>query len=214
MRNYDDIKAEIRAEFEDEIPNIDERDIRGALPLVLSREDCRKLIEYFSGEDEKSIRNRLIIKTLYYTGMRIGELAELKKADINFNEGIIFIRSGKNDKDRYVCIDPETLHELQIWAEKMDLTTSLFGISDRQCRRVVEKAGSETGIADKYEGLNRVFSAHSLRHAFATHSIENGMNIFTLKKLLGHEYLDTTEIYVHTSMKFDQAEYIKSRGKQ
>jgi site-specific recombinase XerD len=206
------IQAEIIQEFKDEIPNISERNIKGILPRVLTREECKKLIEFYSGNKEKDIRNRLIIQTLYYTGMRINELANLKKADINFDEEIIFIRSGKGDKDRYVCLDSSTLSELSEMAQKMPLTANIFPITDRQIRRVVEEAGEKTGISEIFDATDRKFSAHSLRHAFATHSLENGMNIFTLKKLMGHEYLDTTEIYINTSMAFDKVEYFKSRG--
>ena len=75
---------------------------------------------------------------------------------------------------------------MKILKEKLkdlQLSDNIFKISIRQLRRIVEKAGTITGISEKYEAMNRVFSAHSLRHAFATHCYENGMRIFTLKKL-------------------------------
>jgi integrase/recombinase XerD len=206
------ILAEIRTEFEDEIQNIDEKNLKGVLPRVLTREECHKLINYYSGEKGKDIRNRLIIKVLYYSGIRISESAELIKADVNFNDGIVFIRSGKGDKDRYVCLDSSTLKELSLFSKNIPLTAKIFNITDRQIRRIVDEVGQKTGISETFDAIGRRFSPHSLRHAFATHCIENGMNVFTLKKLLGHEYLDTTEIYVNTSMKFVMDEYLKGWG--
>ena len=81
----------------------------------------------------------------------------------------------------------------------------MIGISVRQIRRIVEEAGEITGISQKYAAMDRVFSSHSLRHAFATHCYENGMRTLTLKKLMGHEYLATTEIYLYTSMQVDSS---------
>jgi integrase len=96
---------------------------------------------------------------------------------------------------------------LRQWQEGKSLSESIFGLTLRQLRRIVEKAGEIVGIPQKYKGMDRVFSPHSLRHAFATHSYENGMRTLTLKKLLGHEFLGTTEIYIFTAMKYDVAEY-------
>ena len=91
----------------------------------------------------------------------------------------IFIREGKGGKDRYVCADPETFEMLKAWQEEGNKSPydSVPGVKVRQIRRIVEKAGDMTGVSQKYDAMDRVFSAHSFRHAFATHLYENGMSI-------------------------------------
>ncbi|MHC9539346.1 MAG: tyrosine-type recombinase/integrase [Vulcanimicrobiota bacterium] len=124
-----------------------------------------------------------------------------------YSERTIFIRSGKEDKDRYVCADPKTFEMLKIWQGDKGPDALIFEISDRQVQRIVDKYGEMTGISQKYEAMGRSFSPHSFRHAFATHCAENGMDLFTLKKLMGHAFLETTELYVATSMEKAKREY-------
>lgn len=198
-------KEEIRREL---------REIRGAgelgrgmkLPAILSREECYQLMNAYK-KGKFAFRNNLISRLLYATGMRVEELENLKFGDINYDTQTVFVRSGKGEKDRYTCVDERTLELLKEWQKGKDLADSVTWLSLRQIRRVVEKAGEMTGISKKYEAMGRVFSTHSLRHAFATHSYENGMRMLTLKKLLGHEYLGTTQIYVYAAMKYDVEEY-------
>ncbi|MBI2264684.1 MAG: tyrosine-type recombinase/integrase [Armatimonadetes bacterium] len=92
------------------------------------------------------------------------------------------------------------------WQEEAagKLEDSVFGLTLRQLRRIVERAADIVGIPQRYKAMERIFSPHSLRHAFATHSYENGMRVLTLKKLLGHEFLGTTEIYIFTAIRHRQ----------
>jgi len=180
------------------------------LPATLSREECRQLMTAYL-EGKWAFRNNLISRILYATGMRGEELENLKVCDLLYDQGTIFIRAGKGDKDRYVCCDEETFKMIRQWCEgeKKDLADPVIGVSVRQIRRIVEEAGEITGISQKYEAMGRVFSSHSLRHAFATHCYENGMRTLTLKKLMGHEFLATTEIYLYTSMRYEVEEFKK-----
>lgn len=207
-KKYKSVRAEIRAEFGREISGAGELGRGQRLPAILTRDECRQLFSaYTSGK--WAFRNNLIIRVLYSTGIRIEEMQNLKFVDIIYNTSNVFIRAGKGEKDRYCCIDADTMNLLKKWQTENNFSGSDFvtGLSLRQIRRIVEGAGDITGISKKYEDMDRVFSAHSLRHAFATHSYENGMRLLTLKKLMGHEYLGTTEIYVYTSMWYDTEEY-------
>ena len=209
-------RNELIAEFKDEIPGIEkfsEKKIQRLLPAILSREECQKLIDYYNpNASDKEFRNNLIMRLFYATGVRIAELSKIIFADIDYSQKTIFIRSGKENKDRYVCFDSKTSDLLKKAFEKANnnLKRKVIDISVRQIRRVVEAAGEATGISEKYASMGRVFSAHSLRHAFASHCYENGMRLFTLKKLLGHEFLGTTEIYINTAVRFDVLEYEKT----
>lgn len=210
-KKYKSSRAEIRAEFGREISGAGELGRGKRLPAILTRDECRQLFSaYTSGK--LAFRNNLIIRVLYSTGLRIEEMQNLKFVDIIYETGNIFVRAGKGEKDRYCCIDKDTAELLKKWEAENNFSGgySVTGLSLRQIRRIVEGAGDITGISKKYEDMERVFSAHSLRHAFATHSYENGMRLLTLKKLMGHEYLGTTEIYVYTAMEYDTEEYRKT----
>jgi integrase/recombinase XerD len=208
-RKYRSALEEIRHELR-EIWGGPPYDRGDKLPATLSREECRELLAAYL-EGKWAVRNNLIARVLYATGLRGEELENLKVCDLFYDQGTIFVRAGKGDKDRYVCCDEETFRLLRQWCEeqKKSLADPVFGLSVRQIRRIVEGAGEITGIAQKYEAMGRVFSSHSLRHAFATHCYENGMRTLTLKKMMGHEFLATTEIYLYTSMRYEVEEFKK-----
>jgi integrase/recombinase XerD len=86
----------------------------------------------------------------------------------------------------------------------------IIGLQTRQLHRIVREYGLQTGLVQKYEAMMRSFSPHSLRHAFATHRHDAGMDLAVLQKLLGHRYLTTTMIYVQTSMRDASKQYRKS----
>ena len=204
---YANYEEEIRAELQEEFPDLGDKDPTDLLPAVLTRTECQQLIDFY--KLPKDLRNHLVIRVLYASGLRIGELAALQYCDIDYDRRVVFVRLGKGEKDRYVCIDAATTELLKQFQGEQPITEKIFKITDRQLRRIVEKAGTETGIAEKYEAMGRVFSPHSFRHAFATHCYENGIRIFSLKKLLGHEYSGTTEIYVRTAVNYEILEYDK-----
>lgn len=204
---YLNSKEEIKAELIEEIPNLTDDNVTDALPAVLSRQECQQLIDFYPWNRADERRNHLVVRMLYATGVRISELESLKYCDIDFLNKVLFIRLGKGEKDRYTCMDPETAEKLKEFQGSAALTDSIFNLSDRQLRRIVEKAGKETGIAAKYEAMGRVFSPHCLRHSFSSHLYENGVRLFSLKKMLGHAFLETTEIYVDASVNFEILEY-------
>jgi len=205
-RYYSSWQEEIYWELKDEIGKKKSFRYDRLLPVALTREECLELINSFQ-KGKKAQRNRLIIRRLYSTGMRIGELENIKLCDINFQKRTLFIREGKGSKDRYVLFDRKTSKNIKEYIEIEKIEGRLLNVKKRQTQYIIEKAGRTTKITKKYEEMERNFSAHSLRHAFATHCFENGMDLFTLKKLLGHEYFETTEIYVNTSTKFDKQKY-------
>jgi integrase/recombinase XerD len=215
---YRNAMEEILAEFGDELIGGyfgKEGKKRGKrvrrLPATLLREECRLLMTAHT-KGKWAFRNNLIIRLMYAAGIRLAEEENLNVADIRFADQTMFVRVGKEKKDRYVCVDSETLSLLKTWIESegKKLEDSLFDLSDRQIARVIEEAGEITGVAQKYAGMERRFSPHSLRHSFATHCYENGMDLFVLKKLMGHEYLGTTLIYVETAMAREREEYVKT----
>lgn len=209
---YKSAIAEIKAELKSELGTLPEnwswtRDRK--LPATLSREECQVLMIAYK-EGKLAVRNNLIIRTLYATGLRAEELENLKFCDIFYDNKTVFVRAGKGDKDRYSAIDRGTLEQLKAWQEGKGLDESVFGITLRQIRRVVEGAGEMTGISAKYQAMGRVFSTHSLRHAYATHCYENSMRLPTLQRFLGHEYILTTMVYLYTAQRYDVVEYYRT----
>jgi site-specific recombinase XerD len=205
---YKNAREELLAEFGNELIGGYGKG-KKRLPATLTRSECRELMSAYS-KGKWAFRNNLIIRVMYVTGVRLDEEAGLNVADIGFEGKTVFVRLGKEGKDRYTCADEETLALLKTWIGGKGPGDSVFDLSDRQIARIVEEAGEITGIAAKYEGMDRRFSPHSLRHSFATHCYENGMKLFTLKKLMGHEFLGTTLIYVETAMKFEVEEYMRA----
>jgi integrase len=155
---YRNVMEEILAEFGDELIGGyfgKEGKKRGKrvrrLPATLLREECRQLMTAHT-RGKWASRNNLIIRVMYATGIRLAEEENLNVADIRFGDQTMFVRVGKEKKDRYVCVDPETLSMLKTWIESQGkkLEDSLFDLSDRQIARIIEEAGEITGLAQKY----------------------------------------------------------------
>lgn len=171
------------------------------LPSCMSEEEVRRLIEsaYPKGVfDERGLRDRAILETFYSTGMRISELRGLNIQDIDFISNIVKVM-GKGKKERIVPIGDMALGAISKYLEKRKReSTALFlnkngkGLSVRGIR----------GVVDKYirlAGLKQGVSVHTLRHSFATHLLNRGLDLRTVQELLGHANLSTTQIYTHLS---------------
>jgi integrase/recombinase XerD len=136
---------------------------------------------------------------LYGSGMRISELSALKINHIESNNKRIKIVEGKGNKDRYTLLPMHLLDSLrQFYIEEGKPTTYLFtskqtkkAMHVRSMQVVVNSAMAKAGFK------NNNYTAHTLRHSFATHMLDNGNNIHVIKTLLGHSKLETTMIYLH-----------------
>lgn len=185
-------------EMADELADIEKESRR--LPAVPTREELAHLLDTVRLAAEEGSRNDrrdyLIIRLLYATGCRRSELENMVVADLNTAEQRIFIRDGKGNKDRYVLIDKETARLLDRHTHTYTLKSRVFDIQDRQIARRVTHWAKVTGLTKRYQAQGRTFTTHCLRHCYATHMYEGGANLFTLRELLGHQYLNTTRIYV------------------
>lgn len=173
------------------------------IPVVLSKEEVKFLIDSIS-----SAKSKLMVSLMYACGFRVSELINLKIKDLNFEEKIGHIRQAKGRKDRIFNI-PRFLHsELQKQANlqkslgKEYLFTGPKGkLSSRNLQKIVS-------LAAKKAGLKKDVHCHTLRHSFATHLLEDGIDIRFIQKLLGHSSISTTELYAHVSS--EQIKKIKS----
>jgi site-specific recombinase XerD len=158
-----------------------------ALPEVLSREEIKQLIA-----SAKTRKSKLIIKMLYYTGMRVSELVNVKQADILLDKQEVVVR-GKGKKERKIILPEELVNELRDWIAQHK-GIYLFGDEKPLTARNIQKILKN---AAKAAGINKKVTPHKLRHSFATHLLESGLDIRIIQMLLGHENLATTQIYTH-----------------
>jgi integrase/recombinase XerC len=173
----------------------------GILPGALTRHEMETLINFNYSDDLKGLRNRAIIELLYSSGIRVGELVSAKIKDIDFRNKIIRV-FGKGKKERLIPVTSQALATVDSYLVKRAGKTgdsiifcNLKGkpITERGVQYIVDRIAIECGIF-------RNVTPHMLRHSFATHFLENGMNLRYLQHLLGHSNLSTTEIYTHLSI--------------
>ncbi len=164
------------------------------IPTVLTKDEVKRLISVL--ETRKS---KLMISLLYACGMRVSELVNLKISSLDFRDKIGHVVQGKGRKDRIFNIPEFLLQDLQEQAEKQKQFDNEFlfsgpkgRLSSRNIQKIVEKAAMKAGIEKQVH-------PHTLRHSFATHLLENGIDIRKIQELLGHSDLSTTQIYTHIS---------------
>lgn len=181
---------------ENVVDKVDRPKLSKRLPTALTKEEIEKLLE--AAENE---RDKLIVRTLYSTGVRVSELCNLKWDDIDLNSGEVRVR-GKGNKERIVLMDVETLNLLKKYREKYPSSEKVFPVSPRTVQRIIKKLAEKAGIRKKC-------TPHALRHSLATHLLEKGVDIRIIQELLGHSSLSTTQIYTHVSRTLLKQEYSK-----
>ena len=172
------------------------------LPEVLSVEEIDMMIAAIPPEKDESLRNEAIIEMLYGSGLRVSELIDIRISRINFDDGFM-IMEGKGSKQRLVPISPRALQLARLWMEQRG---GMNVAPEGQDILFLNRRGKPLTrvmifyiVKDLAEraGIKRSVSPHTLRHSFATHLLEGGANLRSIQKMLGHESLTTTEIYVH-----------------
>lgn len=162
------------------------------LPEVLTKDEVKRLIECAD-----NIKSRLIISLLYSSGLRVSELVNLKVEDLNLNERIGWVRKGKGSKDRLLSISKNLADELQEYFGIRAKTSGyLFSENKPLTTRNIQKIIKGTRVR---AGLSKKVTPHTLRHSFATHLLENGVDIRLIQVMLGHTSLNTTQMYTHIS---------------
>ncbi len=165
------------------------------LPVVLSKEQVIKLIQV-----TRNLKHRTIISLLYSSGLRISELLNLQVKDLDFDRSQIHIRQGKGRKDRIVVmsevIKPLLFNYLNTYTPKSYLIEGRDGgtYSDSAVRQFMI-------VSTKAAKISKRVSPHTLRHSYATHMLENGVDLRYIQDLLGHAKPETTMIYTHVAKK-------------
>jgi site-specific recombinase XerD len=179
------------------IPSIIYPRVVTKLPAVMTSVEVKKLLSKVV-----NVKHRTIIMMLYSSGMRLSEIADLKIVDIDSKQMRIKVVQGKGGKDRYTILSSQVLEELRTYYLQYRPIEYLFNgnkkgkpISVRTIQEVVHQGLLNAGLSKKH------YSVHTIRHSFATHLLDNGTDLHTIKELLGHSNIQTTMRYIHLSAK-------------
>lgn len=174
------------------LPHMTFRRINNKLPIVLCQNEVFQLLNNCT-----SLKYRTIFTLIYSAGLRVSEASNLQLGDIDFERKIIFIRNGKNKKDRYTLLANETIMLLGKYLQIYNPVDYLFygnDICNKLSVACIQKAFKKLV---QINNLSKEIHIHTLRHCFATHLLENGTSIFYIMQLLGHSNIQTTMIYLH-----------------
>jgi len=163
------------------------------LPVVLSLDEVERLLN-----GTKNLKHRAMLSVIYSAGLRMGELIDLKISDIDSSRMVIHIQKAKGMKDRIVPLSESTLDLLRTYFKTYRPTEYLFnGEHAPQYSRTSLQSVFKQAI--KRAGIRKKCTLHSLRHSFATHLLEGGVNLRYIQEFLGHNSPKTTMIYTHVS---------------
>lgn len=183
--------------------------IKKSLPSVLTYEEVEILLDV-DLIDKFSYRNKAMLETMYATGLRVSELVNLKVNDIDFNMCLLKTM-GKGSKERVIPLGDKALFYLKEYLKYRPLlvkhNTDYLFLNNRGnhiSRQSFFKLIKQLAIK---KNINKDFSPHTLRHSFATHLLDNGADIVSIKEMLGHSSLSTTQIYTHISNQKLSKEY-------
>jgi integrase/recombinase XerD len=164
-------------------------------PVVLSKEEVARLLEA-----APSLKYKAALSVAYGAGLRVSEVANLKVSDIDSDRMMLRVEQGKGQRDRYVMLSPQLLELLRDWWRAARPPIWLFPgqnpinpVTARQLNRAVT-------AAKDLAGLSKRISPHTLRHSFATHLLEQGVDIRVIQVLLGHAKLETTALYTRVAV--------------
>jgi len=162
------------------------------LPVVLDREEIQSLLDAV-----EKIKYRAILAVIYSSGLRISEVVRLKVSDIDSKRMQIHVSNAKGAKDRYTILSKTALHLLRKYWIKYRPKDWLFPGKMKGQHLSYKSVDRVFRIFKEKAGIAKPASVHSLRHSFATHLLENGVDIHHIQLLLGHRHPETTTVYLH-----------------
>jgi site-specific recombinase XerD len=168
------------------------------LPCVLSRQEINLMLD-----TEENPKHRLLLMLAYSSGLRVSEVVALKKEHIDFSRKTILVRAAKGRKDRYTLLSDRASRFIKDYCNLYAIEGGgwLFPGQDRKAHLSIRSAQSVFEKALRNASIGKSISIHGLRHTFATHLLENGIDARYIQSLLGHASLRTTERYTHVARK-------------
>ncbi len=169
-----------------------------SLPKALTKAEVKKLLGVISPLKK---RDRLIVLLLYGTGLRVSELCNLKIKDVDLDRGIITVRGGKGAKDRIVPLSKPVIEEIREYLASRNDNSEYLLVEERREKKDRISPKTVWYILNKYgKRIGIKVTPHMLRHSFATHMLENGVDIRIIQEILGHSNLSTTQIYTKVTV--------------
>jgi integrase/recombinase XerD len=164
------------------------------LPVVLSKQECKELFKA-----PRLLKHRYLLCFAYGGGLRMNELRLLKISDVDLDRMLVHIKQGKGKKDRYVVLSKLLANKFKEYLQEVKPQIYLFEgqtpgqpMGERSIQYIINEALQKTNI-------KKEVSMHTLRHSFATHLLEDGIDIHSIQRLLGHSDIRTTIIYLHVA---------------
>lgn len=172
--------------------------VRPQPPQTLSREDVLRVVNATAEGEYHYLRNRALMHLMYCAGLRVGEVCAARVEDFDLTRSTIRVR-GKGARQRLVPLNDRSRLFLQSYLaekniEELRAERPIFNLSVRAVQNIVKMHGNRAGVA-----VSVRIRPHLLRHSFATHLVENGYDLETVRCLLGHSSLRTTGVYIHAS---------------
>lgn len=174
--------------------NIERPRAEKKLPLVFSTEEVSKILNH-----TRNFKHKCILYTIYSAGLRVSELINLTLGDIDSDRKLLWVRNSKGKKDRSTVLSDKTLHLLRAYYKLYRPKHYLFEGPEPGTPYTARSVAIVLKQSMERAGVHKPGSPHTLRHSFATHLLEQGVDIRYIQVLLGHASTKTTEIYTHVS---------------
>lgn len=171
------------------------------IPRFVSVQQIESLLSQPNTETPEGLRDRALLEVIYSAGLRISEALSLKLEDINYEQGFVFVRNGKGGKSRNVPVGTTALHWLEryILEGRRKLERDCMGfifLTESGLQLSRQAAATAVRAYARSAGLPQWITPHSLRHAMATHMLENGAKLPYIQEQLGHSCMESTRIYL------------------
>ena len=164
------------------------------LPVVLSQEECKRLFR-----TGKLLKHRFLLSLIYSAGLRLQEVRNLRLEDVDAERKRIHVRQTKYNKDRYVPLSDLIIRGMNKYIQACSPKMYLFNGKSHGSQYSAHAVQWVMRETVKRSGIKKQARVHTLRHSFATHLLEQGMDVDTLRKVLGHKHLSTTLVYLHVA---------------
>lgn len=180
----------------------------------------KQFIQMSSGINQKcatGARNYAMLVIMFRAGLRVSEVADLGLYDINYETGLIFVQDAKGDKERYVPMDGDIVSATKNWlrfrskSEYFFCTMKGVQLDTRYIREMCYRVSGKAGVYLQDGKERKPVNPHALRHGYATELLKAGFSLVEIQRLMGHEDISTTTIYLHLDLD-DLAEKIKNRS--
>ena len=164
------------------------------LPVVFSQEELRRLFKA-----PQRLKQRILLCLIYAAGLRVSEVCKLKITDIDFDRKQIHVRESKNNKSRYVVLSDYIASGVRLYIKGSKPKEFLFNGREKGSPLGHSAVQQTFRLAMKKSGIIKDACVHTLRHSFATHLLEQGVDIVSIKDQLGHARIDATMVYLHVA---------------